>query len=217
MLDCSALNPVNDSVSLILYWFLPILVYDGPVSEPPIISTSRHLRYRSAANQRASSACCRSSLCSASQPSWRNTPCLINMAGHGAYTCCHVKSSHVSVHMFLSTCVTVFAIFTASSKFSLSELKQQAYMHNQHLHTCFKNLLLHWYLLLRWVLAWLGHERRQCSETGFIFSAPHHMPTVAMTLKHKHILVNVVNDQSCLLLLCPAGKFCWPASTWRER
>lgn len=34
--------------------FFPIPVYDGPVSEHPIISTSRHLLCRSVANQQAS-------------------------------------------------------------------------------------------------------------------------------------------------------------------
>lgn len=75
---------MTESQCLIVCWyFLPIPVYDGPVSELQITSTSRHLLCRSAANQRASSACCKSFPCSASPPSWRNTRCPTNTAGRG--------------------------------------------------------------------------------------------------------------------------------------
>lgn len=69
----------------VLLFFL-MTVYDGPVFGRLIISTSQHPRCTSVANQPASSACCRSSLCSVSPPSWRNTPCPINTAGRGRYT-----------------------------------------------------------------------------------------------------------------------------------
>lgn len=85
--------------------FLSIPGCDGRASEHPTISTSRRLRCRSAANQQASSACCRSSPCSASPPSWRNTPCLINMAGHGGQT-------HTRTHTHHHTCV--FLLFSAN-------------------------------------------------------------------------------------------------------
>lgn len=83
---------MTESQCLIVCWyFLPIPVYDGPVSELQIISTSRHLLCRSAANQRASSACCKSFPCSASPPSWRNTRCPTNTAGRGG---CALQSLH---------------------------------------------------------------------------------------------------------------------------
>lgn len=74
-------------VPLVSYWYYcSFPACDGPASEHLIISTSQHLRCRSVANQQASSACCRSSLCSASPPSWRNIQCPTNMAGRGEYT-----------------------------------------------------------------------------------------------------------------------------------
>lgn len=90
---------MTESQYLIVCWyFLPIPVYDGPVSELQIISTSRHLLCRSAANQRASSACCKSFPCSASPPSWRNTRCPTNTAGRGGRA---LQSLHKFKSMFV--------------------------------------------------------------------------------------------------------------------
>lgn len=156
---------MTESQCLIVCWyFLPIPVYDGPVSELQIISTSRHLLCRSAANQRASSACCKSFPCSASPPSWRSTRCPTNTAGRGGRALQSLQNSSLclsfshsfiikleihnlsNIHakylklLYISLCVTLFAvvIFTASIN-SAEELKQQDHMANRQLHLVLKH------------------------------------------------------------------------------
>lgn len=83
--------------------------YDGLVSERLIISTSRCHRCRSAASRRASSACCRSSPCSASPPSWRDTRCRISTAGPGECTRGHTMQGHKPASL-LHTCLIVLCV-----------------------------------------------------------------------------------------------------------
>lgn len=94
----------------------PTPAFDGPASEPLIIMTSQHPPCRSAASQQASSACCRSSRCSASPPSWRNTPCQIDMAGNGGYNPTRIQAKDLKCSTFNLSCLDFFHFFFSVCK-----------------------------------------------------------------------------------------------------